>query len=502
MRFRGAGRPAQFVPIILTAIIVVLAVATLMRVLGGRSPRVEVIPVVTPAPHRMLVHPWSPQDRRRLAQAVDRQFAPVLGSRRNGFVMLAPDGSVLYDHNSATALAPASTLKVLTAATALSTLGAGYRFTTTMAALDDVNDGVLDGDLYLIGGGDPSLAAGDIHNGIGSLYQSGLRKIMGHVVIDDTAFGGPEQNPHWASEDLNLDYAAGTNALSLDDDVEVFHVIPNLPNIPAQVRLDPANAEAQLIGHIMTAPAGSGGSVHIDHVEGVNQYKLSGSIDAGAEQRFPIPVGDIGSQVGGVMDGMLTRRGIAVSTPARIDAAPLGAKIVWTHHSAPLRDLVHHMLVVSDNHYAEQLLRTVAAAGGHTGIETQGIAIEAAMLARLGVEDHGLRIFDGSGLSPTDRISPRSLAAVIADAASYPGSALISGLPRVGMEGTVQGHSLHRALGRVRAKSGHIEGVDGLAGIIETPHHGPIAFAFITNDADDATIEDAEDAVFEAAMSY
>jgi D-alanyl-D-alanine carboxypeptidase/D-alanyl-D-alanine-endopeptidase (penicillin-binding protein 4) len=72
----------------------------------------------------------------------------------------------------------------------------------------------------------------------------------------------------------------------------------------------------------------------------------------------------------------------------------------------------------------------------------------------------------------------------------------------VGIEGTVAGHSLTAAKGLIRAKSGHITGVDGLVGTIQTRHHGVLAFAFITNDADDGTVEDAEDAIFDALVGY
>ena len=206
--------------------------------------------------------------------------------------------------------------------------------------------------------------------------------------------------------------------------------------------------------------------------------------------------------VGGVVDAVLHKYAITTAGPARVDAAPLGAQTLWAHRSPPLKDIAHHMLVVSDNHVAEQLLRTIAAAQGHRGVELQGIAVEAAFLSQLGVPDRGLRLYDGSGLSPGNRIAPRSLAAVIEDAQHVPGLPLIMGFPLVGIEGTVKGHTLRRALGRVRAKSGHITGVDGLAGVIQTKHHGTLAFAFITNDADDGTVEDAEDKIFDGFMQF
>jgi D-alanyl-D-alanine carboxypeptidase/D-alanyl-D-alanine-endopeptidase (penicillin-binding protein 4) len=503
MPFRDNPSARQLTPSLIVILVVGLILVVALHSCSQHSALVvdDSLRPMTISPH-VASKPWTNAERARLNAMLDADFAPVLGSKQNGFVMLAADGTVLYDRNGSAPRAPASTLKVLTAATAMHILGADYRFKTRLASLDAVNDGVLDGDLYLIGGGDPVLSTADLRAGINGLYAQGLRSVMGHAVIDTTAFVGPEQNPHWASDDLNLDYASGTSALSLNGDIEMFDVVPMSPGTPARILLEPANTEVTLVGSIMTASAGSNGTVHIDHVQGRNEYHLSGSIDSGADQRFPIPVGNVGQQVGGVLDTMLKKHNIAVQTPARIDAAPLGATILWQHQSPPLREIAHHMLVISDNHVAEQLLRTIAAASGHQGTEAEGIRVEAGLLNRLGVPDRGMRLYDGSGLSPGNRIAPRSLAAVIADALESPGSPLIAGLPRVGIEGTVKGHTLHASFGHVRAKSGHITGVDGLAGVIQTPHHGPIAFAFITNDADDGTVEDAEDTIFDSLMQY
>jgi D-alanyl-D-alanine carboxypeptidase/D-alanyl-D-alanine-endopeptidase (penicillin-binding protein 4) len=108
----------------------------------------------------------------------------------------------------------------------------------------------------------------------------------------------------------------------------------------------------------------------------------------------------------------------------------------------------------------------------------------------------GLHIVDASGLAATNRIAPLTLAALLAHAASGPeGSDVIRALPRVGLEGTVRYRPLTTALGHVRAKSGHIGGVNALAGYVNTTHHGRIAFAIIVNGAyaDDGPVDDGID---------
>jgi D-alanyl-D-alanine carboxypeptidase/D-alanyl-D-alanine-endopeptidase (penicillin-binding protein 4) len=115
-----------------------------------------------------------------------------------------------------------------------------------------------------------------------------------------------------------------------------------------------------------------------------------------------------------------------------------------------------------------------------------------------------LRIVDGSGLAPTDRIAPISIATLLARTAAQPvGTTLVSALPRVGMEGTVRHRQITDALGRARAKSGHIENVNALVGFVQTRSHGRVAFAFMVNDprADDGPVDAGIDRALDVLAS-
>jgi D-alanyl-D-alanine carboxypeptidase/D-alanyl-D-alanine-endopeptidase (penicillin-binding protein 4) len=169
--------------------------------------------------------------------------------------------------------------------------------------------------------------------------------------------------------------------------------------------------------------------------------------------------------------------------------------VLWRHRSPPLRALVKQMWLESNNHFAEQLLRALGATRG-AGTEANGAIVERAELKRDAVPQNGLRTIDGSGLAPTDRVAPLTLATLLARAAAEPGGSLVvDSLPRVGIEGTVRYRRLTDGLGRVRAKSGHIEDVNSLAGYVQTRRHGRIAFAILVNDrrADDGPVDDGID---------
>jgi PBP4 family serine-type D-alanyl-D-alanine carboxypeptidase len=241
-------------------------------------------------------------------------------------------------------------------------------------------------------------------------------------------------------------------------------------------------------------------TLSIDRAAGRNDFSFAGSIAANAEQSFYRPVIDQPLYVAGVARSMLRARNVTVEARAHTGIAPVVATVLWRHYSAPLRTLLNHMLFESDNHYAEQLLRAVGAHAGAPGTELSGAAVERSVFERLGAPTDGLRVVDGSGLAPSDRVAPIGLATLLARANLDPtGDVLFHDLPRVGIEGTVRRRDVTTALGRARAKSGHINDVDALAGYVDTRRHGRVAFAILVNDrrAGDGPADDGIDATLD-----
>ncbi len=415
----------------------------------------------------------------------------------SGIAIVEADGRPLFTRRDRVAYTPASTFKVLTAITALQTLGPNYRFETRLESVDDPVDGTIAGDVYVVGEGDPSLTSDVLRGGAGTLARAGIRHVTGGVVADATAFGGSEVNPAWDPDDLQYDFAAGTSALSLDEGTVEFHITPGVVGAPATIDARPNGNAVRVLGGVTT---GYSTTLSIDRAPAHNDFTFDGTIASDAEQSFFRPVIDQPLYVGNVARTMLQQRDITVDGQARIGVAPVSARVLWVHRSAPLHTLLAHMLFESDNHYAEQLLRTVGAHDGTLGTEHAGAGVERAMLKRLGAPADGLRIVDGSGLAPTDRIEPISLATLLARAALDPtGDVLFHALPRVGIEGTVRRRDVTTALGRARAKSGHIENVNALVGYVQTHRHGRVAFAILVNDvrADDGPVDDGIDATLD-----
>jgi D-alanyl-D-alanine carboxypeptidase/D-alanyl-D-alanine-endopeptidase (penicillin-binding protein 4) len=378
------------------------------------------------APIIVAAQPWSNDERNRLAGDLHRAFSTAIaGAQGWSLAVVGADGRTIFDDRAQSAVAPASVQKLIVAATALDDLGPAYRYHTVFAAGDAIpQNGTLEGNLWLIGSGDPSLQSTDLRNGIGVLQRLGLRRIDGGVVVDATTQNGPALNPHWATDDNGQDYAAPTSAISVDGDT-----------IETQREI------------------------------------------GGVEQRFWIPMQDVAQYVGQQVNGMLVQSGVPSQKRPAVGAAPLESVVLWDHRSAPLQSLESHMLYVSDNHYAEQLLRTLGGESGAAANDAGGIAAERQFLQRSGIPAPQLKLYDGSGLSPQNRIAAITLARLLN--AQEP--SLYRLLPRGGRDGTLEDYPFTTALGRVRAKSGHLSDVSALAGYVTTPAHGRVAFAFLVN---------------------
>jgi len=369
---------------------------------------------------------WTNDERNRLRRDLAGAFGPALaGARAWSLAVVAADGRTIFDQGADRAVTPASVQKLIVAATALDALGPAYRYHTIFAGEQGIgDDGTLDGNLWLIGSGDPSLQSTDLANGVGLLARGGLRRIGGGVIVDATTLRGPGLNPHWGPDDSGQDYAAPTSAVSLDGDT-----------VESQ----------QDVG--------------------------------GIEERVWTPMQDVAPYVASRLNAMLIARKIAPARPPTVGAAPLESVVLWDHRSAPLQALESHMLFVSDNHYAEQLLRTVGEETIGAADDAGGIDSEQGFLERLGIPTPGMRIFDGSGLSPDNRVAAITFARLLSDREP----SLYMLLPRGGRDGTLRDYDFTTALGRVRAKSGHLSDVSALAGYVTTERHGRVAFAFLLN---------------------
>jgi serine-type D-Ala-D-Ala carboxypeptidase/endopeptidase (penicillin-binding protein 4) len=422
---RSRGTRRRFVVLVVLIVLALASWSIVRGILAHASTRQPIAATTVTAPPRPTPTPapWTPAQLARLRAALDDAFAPAL-SDRYSLVVLDASGRTIYARRDRSAVAPASALKLIVADTALNILGPAYRFHTVLAATSGPHDGRLDGNLWLVGSGDPSFDSDNLRGGVKLLARSGLRRIDGSVTIDAGEMTGPEINPQWDPSDDDEDFQAPISAVSLDGDT-----VETQPDVW-------------------------------------------------------VPVHDVPVVVGDDLERMLAHAGITTAQHPVVARAPLDTIVLWDHRSAPLRALVTHMLYLSDNHYAEQLMRTLAVDAGETGNNADGLTIERDFLSSRGIPTDGMHLVDGSGLAESDRVAAITLARILSDAELRDnGEQLYYLLPGGGRDGTLTDYDFTTASGRVRAKTGTLSDANSLAGYVTTMHHGRIVFAFLINDS-------------------
>jgi D-alanyl-D-alanine carboxypeptidase/D-alanyl-D-alanine-endopeptidase (penicillin-binding protein 4) len=433
-------------------------------------------PAPTPVPRR-----WTGAQIEQLRAALVAALTPALrGARRSSLCAIAQDGQVLYSSHADTAITPASVEKLVVATTALDVLGSEYRYHTLLVASAPPNrSGRVAGDLWLVGSGDPSLRTHDLIAGVRALRGAGVRSARA-VAVDATAFRGPEINPLWNPNDANEDYQVAVSAISLDEDTVEFDVRGTTPGAPAAARVNPWSEAVHAAGDVTTVGAGNDPDTIVAALAAPNHFALSGEVPEGQLARTWVPVHGMPRYVGAVFTQLLHEGGIATAAPPSVAKAPASRVVLWDHPSEPLRLLERHMLYVSDNHYADQLLRTLGLVARGAGDDAHGLAVERSDLRRRGIATPGLRLVDGSGLARENRIASVTVAEILTRALSLPAErGFYDLLPQGGRSGTVEGYRFTAALGRVRAKTGHLTGVSSLAGYVVSRRHGIVSFAFM-----------------------
>jgi serine-type D-Ala-D-Ala carboxypeptidase/endopeptidase (penicillin-binding protein 4) len=344
----------------------------------------------------------------------------------SGSVIEVGTGKVLYAHNAARPQIPASTMKLLTATAALSILGPDHTFKTSVVSSQR-------GQIILVGGGDPYLAkkgsadypkratiSGLARETASELQRDKITKVR--LGYDASLFSGPAWNPRW--------------------------------------------------------PSFYGGDVSRTSALWVDEGRVGASIP-----RYKDPA----KEAAIAFSAALSKQGIKVTTTQRA-WAPKSAPVVATVSSMPLERIVEQMLMVSDNDAAEVIFRQAAIGAGKPGSIAEAIKVVQSELTRLGIWAPSMTISDGSGLARQTKVPADAMVKMLRLAAGneHPQlRAVITGLPVAGVEGSLRirffdDQSL-AGRGVVRGKTGTLNKVRALAGVVHTNDGSLLAYAFLIN---------------------
>ena len=396
-------------------------------------------------------------------------------------------GDSLYSRNVHTPMTPASTLKILTAEAALLYLGSDYRFSTQLLTdAKTVKNGILQGNLYVVLSGDPSLTYSDLIDLLLSLKTKQIQAIAGNVYIDNTAYDQSFYGPGWIFEDKNYCYAAPISASIINRNCIPFQVTPsNVPGHTAQVVTSPKYFYPAIRNSVITKNRGSRAcSVRLSKGAG-STIGLDGCMPKGQYAwGVSYVVTDVPDYNRALFKSLLNRLGISVYGNVTFGSAPDKLSLVSAHASKPLRSLINDMLKKSDNIIAGALFKKIGQLyTRQPGSWANGsYAVSQILNKKAGVNLSGMRILDGSGLSPDNLATPAQMMQVLDFAFHhYPTSAeFISALPIAGVDGTLK-HRMGNIARKVRAKTGTISGVVSLTGYVVTSDKEPLAFVIMVN---------------------
>ncbi|MBR4775894.1 MAG: D-alanyl-D-alanine carboxypeptidase/D-alanyl-D-alanine-endopeptidase [Bacteroidales bacterium] len=428
-----------------------------------------------------------------------------------GVTVRGADGKTLASCNQDLRLTPASNLKLITTGCALHQFGADYRFETRLGYTGCIDgDGTLHGDLYIIGGGDPTTGAGDkISTPADALFgqwekllrQAGIKRIDGRIIGNGHSYEGHLEHASWNYDDLGTYYGAGMNALCFYENAIDFDVSATREGEPVSfVQTYPETPWAHTGNYSFTGPAGSGNSLYLFTTDLAPYAELRGTFAVDRDpktEHFANKYGDLSCSFEFFKslqaDSLEVTGGYArVNRSGRIEgpdfvpqeSAGTPEVFIGRTKSPKLEDIARETNWRSDNFYAEALLRAMGEKETGYAVYDSCAVARKNVLDQLKLSTDGIQLVDGSGLSRANYVSARWLADFLDAMKKSPAfPAFLSSLPAPG-QGTLKVVKLGEGADKVRMKSGSMNGVLCYSGYILDEEGNPsITFSILTNNA-------------------
>lgn len=418
-------------------------------------------------------------------------------------------GRTLFEHDAQKLLSPASNSKLFTVALGFDRLGSDYRIRTSLLARARPDaDGNLQGDLILVGRGDPGFQASRFGGEllrvmqplVAVLTNAGVRRIQGDLVADESFLIGPPYGAGWAWEDLNYYYGAPISALSLNDNCATLTARPGA-NVgdPVRLAINPATSGLVVDNLAATGPTGAVSTLTVDRLPASGTLRVVGQLPLGAAPLTQtVPVAEPAAWFGRVLRDALTRAGVEVTGEVRVmgwierSARPMPGGMIELAgvDSAPFRELAGWIMKPSQNlhtdlllgHMGSLVLRTNRARAFETS-EAAGVRELGRFLRGAGIPAGAIIFEEGSGLSRNNLVSADATVRLLEFMDRHRWATdWRECLPVAGVDGTVRRRMTDTpAQGNVRAKTGTLRWANSLSGYVTTLSGERLAFSLMLN---------------------
>lgn len=348
-------------------------------------------------------------------------------------VLNAESGDVIYSANGNTGLASASTLKTITSASAYHILGKDFTWETTLGYSGSISaNGTLNGDIIITGGGDPSLGSDRydqsrsdliLRKWVDALTRTGIKNIAGQIIADDSLFGTETMPGGWTWQDMGNYYGAGLSSLTWRENQFDMYFKPGRAGEPAELlRTNPEMSYLKIVNEVKTGAPGTGDNVYAYSAPFSTVIYLRGTYGVDLKKAISASVPDPAYDLAYRLQNKLRQSDIQVENgvvTARVLAAnrkPLlpQTKIISVHTSPPLHEIVYWFNQKSINLFGEHLIKTIAWKEGKDVTIGQGTELLKNFWSkRIGIDPASMNIYDGSGLSPANRVSTMAMARIL-----------------------------------------------------------------------------------------
>ena len=421
-------------------------------------------------------------------------------------ILDAQTGETLYEKNADSYFMPASNMKLFTTALALARLGPDYKFRTTLETRGTISpDGILSGDLLLVGRGDPNLSNrkfpfelkeefdGPPEKVLAELADAlvarGVKKISGDVVGDDSYFPRERYPNGWEIDDMVWEYGAAISAIVVDDNTVTVTLAPgDKMGDPVQATVAPLTSDFTLQNDVITTAAEVKSDLTLTREPGANLVVVRGTMPAkGSPRKLILAIEEPAQHAASLLFALLADRGVKIDGKARAvhvpDTDTTPRTVLAEHLSVPLGDSVRLVNKISQNLHTEMLLRTVARQNGLWMTPEDLLKVPQEFYGSVGIGADDVIQTDGSGLSRHDLVTPRAVTTLLKYAQAQPWFApYYASLPVAGIDGSLQDRMKGTvAVGRIHAKTGSVEHVRTLSGFAETPSGHRLIFSFLSN---------------------